>query len=50
MFKIGNVNEYSSLVALVSIQNIIQPTTNIGGCNLNVANLVVDDNSGPGKG
>jgi hypothetical protein len=46
MFKVSNVNEYSGLVVLVSLQDIIQPTTIVGGCNVSVANLVVDDNNG----
>jgi hypothetical protein len=30
----------------VSIQDIIQPTTIVGGCNVSVANLLIDDNNG----
>jgi hypothetical protein len=46
MFKVGIVNEYSGLATLVSIQDTRQPTTIVGGCNVNAANLVVDDNNG----
>jgi len=46
IFKVGNIDEYLGLAALVSIQDIIQPTTIVGGCNVSGANLLIDNNNG----
>jgi hypothetical protein len=46
MFKIGNVDEYSSLQVPTSIQDSIQPTNVVGGCVVSVIDLVVNVSNG----
>jgi hypothetical protein len=46
MFKVGNVDEYSSLQAPNSIQDSIEPTNVLGGCVVNATNLIVNVFSG----
>jgi hypothetical protein len=42
MFRLENVDEYVGLQALVSIDESIQPTIILGGCIVNVVDVVVD--------
>ncbi len=46
LFRVGNVDENSSLQAPTSIQESIQPTNVVRGCVVSLIDLVVNDSNG----
>ncbi len=46
MFRVGNVDEYLGLQAPTFIQDSIQPTNVVGGCVVNVIDLVANFSNG----